>query len=218
MFAPFAPTCTRWLRTALPAAIGLTLSTFALAADQDATLIEVHGGTVTFDAATNVSAISVHGKSTALEGHARMRQTEHGLDIEQMEASVPVMSLATGMGLRDTHMRKYVFTTSDGQLPDVKLDAGHAACARAGGRELTCQLSGNLAIRGTARPFVMTLKVIEAGGAFQAAGDVLVKLSAYQIEQPSQLGVQTADDVKLHLEFTGRPAANLTTAAYRGAQ
>ncbi len=216
-----ASICTRWLRVALPVAVGLTMSTFALAADQDAMSVDVHGGTVTFDAATNVSAISVHGKSTALEGHARVRHAEQGLVIEQMEASVPVVSLATGMGLRDTHMRKYVFTTSDGQMPDVRLEAGNAACvhARAGGREMSCQLAGNLSIRGTLRPFVMTLKVNESGesgGAFQAAGDAVVKLSAYQIERPSQLGVQTADDVKLHLEFTGRPAAASLTAAYRG--
>jgi hypothetical protein len=34
-----------------------------------------------------------------------------------------------------------------------------------------------------------------------------VKLSSYGIERPSQLGVTTADDVKLHLEFTVKPAA-----------
>lgn len=188
----------------------------AFAADHESTTIEVHGGTVTFDAATNVSAISVHGKSSALEGHAQVRQTEQGLTIEQVEASVPVTSLATGMGLRDSHMRKYVFTTADGQTPDVKLDAGHAACAPAAGHEMTCQLSGNLAIRGLLRPFSMTLKINESAGTFHAAGDADIKLSAYQIERPSQLGVQTDDDVKLHLEFTGHAAASMSAANRSG--
>jgi polyisoprenoid-binding protein YceI len=211
----FASTCTRLLGIALPAVLALTPTTALRAADHESTTVDVHGGTVTFDAATNVSAISVHGKSTALEGHARVQHTDQGLTIDQLDATVPIASLATGMGLRDSHMRKYVFTAADGQVPDLKLDAAHADCARVGGRDLTCQLSGTLAIRGTARPFAMTLKVTESGGAFHAAGDADVKLSAYQIERPSQLGVQTDDDVKLHLDFTGKPAATLTTAAYR---
>lgn len=211
MFVPAART--RLLGIAL---LSLSIVSPALAGDQDSMTVEVHGGTVTFDAATNVSAISVHGKSSALEGHARVRQTEQGLTIEQVEASVPVTSLATGMGLRDSHMRKYVFTTADGQTPDVKLDAGHAACAPAAGHDITCQLSGNLAIRGLLRPFSMTLKISESSGTFRAAGDADVKLSAYQIERPSQLGVQTDDDVKLHLEFTGHQAASMTAANRSG--
>jgi polyisoprenoid-binding protein YceI len=197
--------------------LAIAIAPAVYAADHESTSIEVHGGTVTFDASTNVSAISVHGKSSALEGHARVRQTEQGLAIEAVEASVPVSTLATGMGLRDSHMRKYVFTTADGEVPDVKLDAGHAVCSPASAHDMTCQLSGNLEIRGVLRPFTVALKVSESGGTFRAAGDADVKLSAYQIERPSQLGVQTADDVKLHLEFTGRPAANMT-AVNRGGQ
>jgi polyisoprenoid-binding protein YceI len=202
---------TRLLGISLSAALVSSLAVVS-AADHDATTIEVHGGTVTFDASTNVSAISVHGKSTALEGHARVRQTEQGMAIEAVEASVPVMSLETGMSLRDSHMRKYVFTAADGQVPDVKLDAGHAVCAPSAGRDMTCQLSGNLAIRGVLRPFTIALKVTESAGSFRAAGEADVKLSTYQIERPSQLGVQTADDVKLHLEFTGRPVVSMTAA------
>src|SRR5689334_18425170 len=212
MFAPATSTCTRLLGITLSAAFALSLASTSLAADHESSLIEVHGGTVTFDAATNVSAISVHGKSSALEGHARIHQTQQGLSIDEVEASVPVASLATGMGLRDTHMRKYVFATADGQMPDVRLDAAHAICAPAAGHDMTCQLSGNLAIRGQERPFAMTLKISESGGTFRAAGDGDVKLSAYAIDRPSQLGVTTDDDVKLHLEFTGRTAADITAA------
>jgi polyisoprenoid-binding protein YceI len=208
---------TRLLAVSLlaPMIVTVPAATFATAAEHESTTIEVHGGTVTFDASTNVSAISVHGKSSSLEGHARLRQTEQGVAIESVEASVPVESLNTGMGLRDSHMRKYVFTTADGQMPELKLDAGHAVCAPAAGHDMTCQLSGNLAIRGIERPFAIALKISETGGTFRAAGDADVKLSAYAIERPSQLGVQTADDVKLHLEFTGRTVASIS-AANRG--
>jgi polyisoprenoid-binding protein YceI len=206
MVARAPVTCTRLLHLTL--AFSLALPALTYAAGQDSTSVEVHGGTVTFDAGTNVSAISVHGKSSSLEGHARVHQTEQGLAIDEVEASVPVASLATGMGLRDTHMRKYVFTTAGGQTPDVKLEAGHAVCAQAAGHDLTCQLSGNLAIRGEERPFAMTLRISESSGTFRAAGAADVKLSAWQIDRPSQLGVITDDDVRLHLEFTGHQVAS----------
>ncbi len=237
----FVPVCARLLTIALRVSLrpALTLtSTLALAltfslitdarpvfAGQDVPVtVEIHGGAVVFDVGTNVSAISVHGKSTALEGRARVRQTDGGLAIEQIDASVPVASLGTGMALRDGHMRKYVFTRADGQTPDVRFEADHADCARvsAGGRDMSCQVAGTLTIRGTARPFAMTLRVSESGGsgtgggACRAAGDADIKLSAWQIDPPSQLGVQTSDDVKLHLEFATKPSATVTTTAYRG--
>ena len=52
----------------------------------------------------------------------------------------------------------------------------------------------------------MTLIVSRESGGFRAAGDGIVRLSAYGIDQPSQFGVRTRDDVKLHLDFTARPA------------
>ena len=49
------------------------------------------------------------------------------------------------------------------------------------------------------------------------AADGTVKLSAYGIEQPSQFGVHTLDDVKLHLDFTVRPV-NVSTARLGGSR
>jgi hypothetical protein len=60
----------------LTLAVSLALPSLAFAAGQDRLSVEVHGGTVTFDAGTNVSAFSVHGKSSALDGHARVHQTD----------------------------------------------------------------------------------------------------------------------------------------------
>jgi len=171
----------------------------------DAAVVEVHGGTAAFAVDTNISAISVHGKSTALEARLRLRQSTEGAVLEGIEAAVPVKTIGTGMGMRDEHMRKYIFTTSDGQVPDIRFAADKAACGKIEpGQPTTCQVSGTLAIRGTARPFTIALKVTEAGENFRAVGDGAVTLSAYGIERPSQLGVQTADEVKLRFDFTAR--------------
>jgi polyisoprenoid-binding protein YceI len=170
----------------------------------DASVVEVRGGTAVFAVDTNISAISVHGKSNALNARLRLRRMPDGAVLEGIEAEVPVKSLGTGMGIRDSHMRKRVFTTEDGQVPDLKFSADKGVCAKAAARQSTCELSGNLAIRGTARPFTVVLKVSEDGDTFRAVGDGTVTLSAYGIERPSQLGVTTADDVKLSFDLTAK--------------
>jgi polyisoprenoid-binding protein YceI len=174
--------------------------------------VEVRGGTASFDVTTSVPALNVHGKSNALEGRVKIRRGSDGPLLEKIEATLPVKTLATGLSLRDEHMRKYVFTTSDGQVPDVRFVADKAACSKVSANQSTCQLAGDLVIRGTARPFAIALKVTEdSGGTFHAAGDSIVKLSTYGIERPSQLGVSTADEVKLKLDFTARPSPVATT-------
>ena len=70
-------------------------------------------------------------------------------------------------------------------------------------------VSGQLTIRGTERPFAITLNVKKVGNAYRAAGDGIVKLSTYGIARPSQLGVTTSDEVKLHLEFTAKASQML---------
>lgn len=177
--------------------------------------VEVRGGTASFDVGTNVPALSVHGKSTAVEARGQVRSGANGPQLEQIEAVVPIKTLTTGMNLRDEHMRKYVFTTPDGQTPDVKFTAKQAACSKTGANQSTCDVTGDLSIRGTARPFSIALKVSENGDSFRASGEGVVKLSAYGIPQPSQLGVHTDDEITLKLDFTARPAPVATTGVRR---
>ena len=191
--------------------IALTVPVLALAAapaglraGTDDTIVQVRGGTAVFEAATNLAAISIHGKSEALEGRATIRPGAAGLTIDQLEATVPVQTLNTGMALRDEHMQKYVFTTPDGKLPDLHFQAGKATCSGSEAQS-TCQLTGELTIRGTARPFAIELKVTKTGSAFRAVGGGVVKLSTYGIPLPSQLGVKTQDDVRLRLDFVAKP-------------
>ena len=172
------------------------------ATDQSA--VEIRGGTAAFDVNTNVSAISVHGKSTALTARLKLRRAPEGPVLEGIEAAVPVKTLNTGMGMRDEHMRKYVFTTESGEVPDLTFTADRAACSKSGARQSTCDLSGTLVIRGTARPFTIAMKLTDDGDTIRAVGDSEVQLSTYGIERPSQLGVRTADDVKLRFDLTAK--------------
>ena len=172
--------------------------------------ISVRGGTAAFVANTNVPAISVKGKSTALEAKATLHRENESLQVEHIEARVPVKTLLTGMGVRDEHMRKYVFTTSDGKVPDLAFEGSNSACS--GGRQATCQIAGMLSIRGVSRPLSVPLKIREDGGGFKAEGDAIVKLSDYGIEQPSQLGVKTTNDVQLHFDFAAKASTGDQTS------
>jgi polyisoprenoid-binding protein YceI len=197
----------------MAAARGLVIAAavFALpglaAAGGEWSVVEVRGGTASFDAATNVSTISVHGKSSHLEARATVRDGSDGLALKAVEATLPAKSLVTGIGLRDEHMRKLVFTGADGSVPDITFVSRVVTCLPdAAKRQAACTVSGDLAIRGLLRPFTMLLTVRRDGAGFRAAGDGIVRLSAYGIPQPSQLGVRTRDDVTLHLDFTAQPA------------
>src|ERR1044071_1506027 len=185
-------------------------STIALAAEiskvKDAIEVAVDGGTAAFIAPTNVSAISIKGKSAALHAQVAMHKTNDGLLLDRIEASLPVKSLLTGMSLRDEHMRKHIFTTADGQIPDLKFEGENTACAGGQGKETLCQVTGNLSIRGVSHAFTLALKIKEDGAQYRASGDTVVKLSDYGIEQPTQFCVKRSNEVQLHLDFVAKPA------------
>ena len=170
------------------------------------TAAAVEGGTASFVVNTTVPGISVKGKSTALEARAVVQRVPDGLHLEKVEASIAVTSLRTGMAIRDEHMRRYIFTTADGKTPDLRFETDQVPCTVQAGRsnEFSCRVSGTLTIRGVARPFSVPLKIRADGAAFRAAGESAVKLSDYGIEQPSQFGVKTADEIQLHIEFSAR--------------
>jgi polyisoprenoid-binding protein YceI len=170
----------------------------------DSTRFAVENGNAAFVANTNVSAIAVKGKSTALTASLRVKRNAQGLDVEQIEAFLPVKSLLTGMSLRDEHMRRYIFTTGAGETPDLRFEAQIVTCSGP-----TCQIAGNLTVRGIARRFTVPLKFRDEGNSLKASGEAVVKLSDYGIERPSQFGVKTTDEVLLRFEFTARETTDV---------
>jgi polyisoprenoid-binding protein YceI len=183
----------------------------------DAVVVEIDRGTVSFDVGTNIPAIRVHGKSNALTARAQFASGPDGMVLGQITASVPPQSFKTGLALRDEHMRKYIFTTADGETPDVRFAGERAECSKTGSKQqTTCTVNGTLVIRDTPRPFTIVLIVNDENGGFRASGDGIVKLSEYGIDQPSQLGVRTADEVRLKLELNVRRSHAEAAANGRG--
>ena len=172
--------------------------------------VAINHGTAAFSVTTNMPGVTVKGKSESLRANVQIRRPSEGLVLEHIEAWLPVKSLGTGISLRDEHMRKYVFTTSAGEVPDLRFEGENVSCPGVlPGHEATCNVSGTLSIRGVPRDFSIMLKIREANGgpAYRIGGDGLVRLSDYGIEAPSQFGVKTANEIQLHLEIPETPVA-----------
>jgi polyisoprenoid-binding protein YceI len=181
--------------------------------------VDIKGGTVSFEVATNVFGTAVRGKSSELTGRAVVHNAHNAtpgapdLRLEQVEASVPVETLKTGISLRDRHMLKYIFKAPNGALPDVRFTADKAECPRReANAAYACVASGVLTIRGTSRPFAMTLEIEQDGDQYRVKGGGKVALSTFGIARPSQLGVAVEDEVRIRVEFT---ATRLPTTTAR---
>ena len=194
--------------------IAVVITAFAWASSPvaagDTISIQVRGGGVKFEARTSVSAISVHGESNAMSAELRLRKAASGVEVENLRAVVDPKTLSTGMSLRDQHMRKRIFAINNEQLPELEFISEKGSCPDLPqGSEVICRLSGNLSMRGVARPFEMDLKIRSDGKAYRVSGDAIVKLSNFGIEPPCQLGVCVTDEVKLRLEFQARETLGL---------
>jgi polyisoprenoid-binding protein YceI len=190
---------------------GLCLSTVLAFAGAlrpaDTEIIGIESGTVSFDVVTNALGYNFAVSSNAIKGSLELSRDTSGLVLQKMDYTLPVESLSSGINVRDEHMRQQVFTTKDGQIPDLRFVADKAPCPAKKAPEFACKISGSLTIRGIARPFSVDLKVKELAGEarrFQAVATGEVKLGDYGISQPSFLGVKTANKVLIRVEVGGK--------------
>jgi polyisoprenoid-binding protein YceI len=178
--------------------------------------VEVTGGMVSFVAATNFSAISVHGKSDKIRAHLHLRQTGQQLALGNIEARLDPATLSTGMALRDKHMRTKIFATENGDMPELVFRTAEVTCpAPAGGQHTRCDVHGTLSIRGVERAFRIPLTLRQDHGrrtAYRVTGDTGVQLSTWGIERPSQLGIQVADEVQLRIELLAQEQPDMRGA------
>ncbi len=195
------------IRRAVPVSLAILTCAAGIAATERQQRFDLESGSVAFEVGTTLPAIRVHGKAKDLHATARLRYDGAPVTLVSAEATVPVAGLSTGLSLRDEHMREYVFTTAQGDRPDLRFQAAETACVPAEERDtITCPLSGTLTIRGLSRPLAVVLRVKGSGATRRASAEAVVRLSAYDIPAPSQLGVSTRDEVKVRLELTASVA------------
>jgi len=168
-----------------------------------------HGDEVICEERSHVNLYELASMSAIAGCMPRVARGEDGiLTWKQIEAVIPARNLSTGMKLRDEHMQKYIFRTADGRIPDLVFSADTGVCRPAANHGFACNVPGTLKFRGAEHPVTISLTATEeVSKGFRASLDTTVRLTDFNIEPPSQLGVRTANDVKVHLEFTAREGA-----------
>lgn len=165
----------------------------------------VLAGTVKFAAATNVSVLSVHGQSSQMTATLRLRKNGDHVELENVHARVDPKTFTTGMSLRDQHLRKKVFSLDNDTMPELQFVGDKITCPELpAGHDASCPVAGELTLRGVTRPFAINLVVTNDGKAYRISAAGAVKLSAFGIEAPCQLGVCVTDEVKLNMEFQAK--------------
>ncbi|MGO8970126.1 MAG: YceI family protein [Myxococcaceae bacterium] len=137
-------------------------------------------------------------------GGLHFEGTGHELTIadkgDTLLVTVPVASLTTGIGVRDSHMReKY--------LESDKFPTAELAVPRAGlslptdGTSVDATAAGTLSIHGTARPVSFHYKASRSGNTYDVQGDVHINMNDYDIPTPSYLGVTVRPPVDIQVAF-----------------
>ena len=114
--------------------------------------------------------------------------------------SVPLANLATGIALRDKHMKeKYLQVPS---FPTATLKVARSAVQVAPGATAEADIPGTMTLHGHDHPVNVHFKAHSTGGGnVEVDGATHVNMHDYAIEVPSYLGVTVKPDVDLAVHF-----------------
>ena len=127
------------------------------------------------------------------------------------ELAVDLHKLQTGIGLRDRHMKDNYLEVKRGdgfasaRLQDIKVDALDGKTS----------FRGVLMLHGERRQVTGTANIKPNGGGYRVEANFPVRISEFQIPDPTYLGVGVKDQVQVRVNFTVAPAGAATTAASR---
>jgi len=148
------------------------------------------------------------GVTDRIDGYVLLTEPALSMGMETNDTEfyfeVDLASLDTGIGLRNRHMRdnylevkRYPYATFQGAL------VGVSALSTGGYRVDT---TGTLAIHGVEREVRIPCDVSPAGSGYRTFCSFQVRLSDYDIEIPRVMFLKLADEIRLELDFTLRPA------------
>jgi len=163
-----------------------------------AKLIHLSLGSVEFESPVNIKALTIHGKANQLTGSLLL----DGLNLKEINIKIPVNSLSTGMKVRDKHMRQRIFQTEDGKFPDIEFFSPGVNCTGQPDN-MECEVRGSLKIRGVPKEVSFPLRVTYKGGEYRAKGEIVIKLTEYEISPPKQFGVKVENNVIIKFEILG---------------
>jgi polyisoprenoid-binding protein YceI len=107
--------------------------------------------------------------------------------------------LKTGIGLRDSHLRKYLETA---KYPTATLIVERSSLKIPDDNEIVmAQSTGQFTIHGVTKPMPFEYQAKRMGSDYLVQGKLKVNLADFKIEQPCFLGVCVDNDVKVKAKF-----------------
>ena len=121
---------------------------------------------------------------------------------------VELMKLETGISLRDRHLRNnYLEVQKGADFAVAKFE--NIKIQKLSGKTT---FSGTLTLHGQQREIAGTAELQQDGKAYKVDANFPLKISAFQIPEPTYLGVGVSDDISIHVVMTASPAAARATA------
>jgi polyisoprenoid-binding protein YceI len=131
--------------------------------------------------------------------------TTNDLDVDDQGAKivirVPLRNLATGIALRDDHMRnKYL---QIGSYPNAELTLDRASIHFPNGDgNASGDANGTMAIHGKTQSVSFHYNLARASGTLHVGGTTHLNIRDYGIDVPSYLGVTVKPDIDVEVQFT----------------
>lgn len=123
----------------------------------------------------------------------------------EITARIDARTIRTGVGVRDGQMRSVQFLNTD-EFPFITF-RGTASAGPPEGARFKGVLRGRLTIKETTRPIEVPLDISVENGSYAAGGEVVVRMTEFNIPIPRFL-IFVAEDpvtIKLHVRLTKAP-------------
>lgn len=113
--------------------------------------------------------------------------------------TVPLQNITTGIGLRDSHTKKYLGVD---QFPSAQLSVARSALKFPNaGDSAEGDAKGTMKIHGQSREITFHYKAKHDGDTYSVAGTAPVNMNDFGIETPGYLGVKVKPNVTVFANF-----------------
>jgi polyisoprenoid-binding protein YceI len=117
-----------------------------------------------------------------------------------LQLTVPLANLSTGIGLRDKHMKEKYLEVP--KFPSAVLTVARGALKLpANGEQVELDVPGTLQLHGTTKPVTVHYDAKADAAGFAAHGKFHINMNDYGIQVPTYLGVTVKPDVDVTASF-----------------
>lgn len=117
-----------------------------------------------------------------------------------LSVTVPLVALATGIELRDRHMREKYLEVQ--KYPQAELSVPRASLKiPTAGQETSDETQGTLRLHGQTHPVKFNYRAKRSGDSFAVQGTMRVNMNEYGINVPSYLGITVKPEVEVAVKF-----------------